>query len=258
MSRIQAPAALRDHQLRMGRCLRDPEAAAMAGVPPRRLAVYRELLFNNMAELLQANFPVIRQIMAGRWEALVRDFFRDHRCTTPLFTEIGQEFHRYLCRRAERATQDPLPAFLPELAHYEWVELALSISEDAYPGATARPTGGIDDRPLVPNPLAWALAYRWPVHRIGGGELPGAPPAEPTLLLARRTRDHQVRFTELGIVAFELLRSVSQARQRTARQHLARVARRLGVAGPALATFMAQGRSTLERMLEQDIVFAAA
>src|SRR3954467_3571617 len=78
--------------------LRDPtHAPAPAGIEPRRMAVYSELFFNNIESLVAANFPVIRTLYADdAWRDLVRAFYRDHRCHTPLFTDIAREFIRYL------------------------------------------------------------------------------------------------------------------------------------------------------------------
>ena len=109
--------------------IRDPEhAPAPADVEPRRMAVYTELFYNNIESLLAANFPVIRRLHDDdAWHERVRDFYREHRSRTPLFTEIAREFIRHLERRAESGAGDP--PFLLELAHYEWSELALSLDE---------------------------------------------------------------------------------------------------------------------------------
>src|SRR5512142_2879372 len=97
--------------------LRDPaHVPAPAGIEPRRMAVYAELFFNNIESLVAANFPVIRTLYADdAWRDLVRAFYRDHRCHTPLFTDIAREFIRYLETRAEQNAGDW--PFLVELAH---------------------------------------------------------------------------------------------------------------------------------------------
>ena len=56
-----------------------------------------------------------------------------------------------------------------------------------------------------PYPLAWPLAYRWPVQRIGPHYQPEVAPDAPTLLLVRRTADGEVRFAALSPLAFRLL-----------------------------------------------------
>ena len=101
----EAPSRLRAQQFALTRHLRDPQGQpAPAGIEERRLAIYRDLLFNNVESLLAGNFPVIRRLLGeSDWKLLVRDFFRDHRCQTPLFPELPREFLRFLeARRIQR------------------------------------------------------------------------------------------------------------------------------------------------------------
>jgi hypothetical protein len=55
------------------------------------------------------------------------------------------------------ATQGDSAPWLHELAHYEWVELALQIADDDLPPHD--PDGDLLAGKPVPSPLAWALAY---------------------------------------------------------------------------------------------------
>lgn len=185
--------------------LRDPGThPAPEGIEERRLQIYRELFYNNIQDLLANNFPVIRKITPDeRWHALVRGFFAEHASHTPLFTEIGREFHRYLEARAERDLDDP--PFLPELAHYEWVELAVTLDEARIEDVPHDPDGDlVTGRPVV-SPLAWPLAYRFPVHRIRADFQPDAPSEQPTLLLVARNRRDEVAFMEINAVSLRLL-----------------------------------------------------
>ena len=106
--------------------IRDPaNNPAPADVDPQRMAAYCELFYNNIDSSLSSTFPVLRQILdADQWQVLAKDFYASHRCQTPHFSEIPEEFLEYLQNRK-------LPGdhpFLLELAHYEWVEMALAIS----------------------------------------------------------------------------------------------------------------------------------
>ena len=78
--------------------IRDPERqAAPAGIEDRRMKIYRDLFFNNIESLLAGNFPVLRKLYDDAcWKELVRDFYANHLCRTPLFPEIAREFLRYL------------------------------------------------------------------------------------------------------------------------------------------------------------------
>jgi RNA polymerase sigma factor (sigma-70 family) len=48
----------------------------------------------------------------------------------------------------------------------------------------------------IASPLAWPLAYRWPVHRLAPGFQPAEPPAVPTFLVVYRDDSDAVRFLE--------------------------------------------------------------
>lgn len=188
-----APDSTRDLQAAFAAHIRDPQhAPGPAGVEPRRMAVYADLFFNNIAHLLAANFPVIRSLHDEcAWSTLVRDFYRDHRSRTPLFTEIAREFIRYLETRAAD------PPFLPELAHYEWSELALNLDEHEIAQTPHDTNGDVLTAIPVVSPLARVLAYRFAVHRIGPDFRPPLPGPQPTLLLLVRDRSDIVRFLEI-------------------------------------------------------------
>ena len=243
-----APATLRAQQFALTRHLRDPAASpAPAGWEDRRLQVYRDLLFNNISTLLAGNFPVIRALYDDEWPPLVRAFYREHRSQTPLFPEIGREFLRFI-----DAHPDVGPPFLAELAHYEWVELALQIAE-ARPGDVAHdPEGDVLDGVPVLSPLAWPLAYTWPVQRLGPDYRPASPPPSPTLLLLRREPDGSVRFSELSPLAFRLVQRLGEAPTLTGRAQL------LGLAAEAAAgdadAFVSQGQPLLAQMRATGVV----
>src|SRR5687768_2557021 len=162
--------ALREQQYALAHHVRDPAAnAPPPGIEDRRLAIYRDLFLNGIESLLAGNFPVIRRTLGDdAWRALVRRFYAEHRCRTPLFTEVGREFVQYLEGR------DEVPPWLHELAHYEWVELALQISDEPLPPHD--PAGDVLAGKPVLSPHAWALAYSWPVPRIGPDFQPGTMP----------------------------------------------------------------------------------
>src|SRR5262249_43604350 len=116
-------------QYRFTAHIRDPERnPAPEGVEDRRMAIYRDLVYSNIESFISSNFPVIRTLYDdAQWNAFTHEFFREHRCHTPLFPEFAREFLRWLELRQEQQRGDP--PWLLELAHYEWAELALSLDE---------------------------------------------------------------------------------------------------------------------------------
>lgn len=243
---------LREAQLQFAAHIRDPEQAAPpADVEDRRMQVYRELFFNNVASLLAGVFPVLERILGPeRWRGLVRDFYRDHRCHTPLFLEVSQEFLAYLGEERMAAAGDP--PFLYELAHYEWVELALSVDEAALDEARVDPSGDLLAGIPVLSPLAWPLAYRYPVHRLAPEFLPTEPPADQSFYVACRNRSDQVRFMHANAVTLRLVELLRQHPGRSGRAQLDALAEELPQVDRA--ALIAGGAATLRELRAADVV----
>ena len=224
--------------------LRDPAAhPPPPGVEPRRMAVYRDLFLNNIRSLLETQFPVARATLGeAAWDALVRDFHARFRSRTPLFPRIGAEFLRFLDQRRSEGAVDP--AWLAELAHYERVELDLQLAEAEPPPHD--PEGDLLAEIPVRSPLAWALAYRWPVQALAPGRIPATPPEAPTLLLVRRDAHGEVRFSTISPLVHRLLQLLDGPSPPRGRDALARLA------DEAQATdtgaFLAQGAAMLRRL----------
>lgn len=146
--------------------IRNPQLnPAPSDVDERRMEVYRGLFFRNLSSFIAKSFPVIRRLYSDAdWATLIRDFYTVHRCHTPLFPEIPREFLQYLQARQDRDTDDA--PFLLELAHYEWVEIALDQDERELDDVPADRDGDFLQGVPVLSPLAWPLAYQYPVHRI--------------------------------------------------------------------------------------------
>ena len=165
------------------------------------MEVYARLVYSNVESFLLPSFPVVRHVLgAHRWAELVRNFLATHRSASPFFRQIPDEFIQFL--QTQDAIPQTYPPFLLELAHYEWVELVLSVSNRTPDWAAIAPGGSLLlNRPAL-NPVLANLSYRWPVHRIG-------PPAdiEPaeTYLLVFRDRSGDVQFTEINAYTSRLV-----------------------------------------------------
>ncbi|QXI36250.1 HvfC family RiPP maturation protein [Pseudomonas xantholysinigenes] len=190
---------LRLQQFTLARHLRDPSAnPPPPGIEPRRLRVYRELFLGAIEGLLAGSFPVLRATLGEpRWRARVADFYARYRSQTPLFTELAEAFIDYL-----QGIELDAPWQL-ELAHYEWIEAQLYLSDAEDPPHD--PAGDLlEGEPLL-SCVARVLAYRWPVERIGPGYQPSEVPEACTLLLVYRDAGLQVRFARLAPMAWQLL-----------------------------------------------------
>ncbi len=247
-----APGRLAAAQRRFAAHIRDPQRhPAPADVDDRRMGIYRELFFNNIRKFLANNFPVLHRLYGDEaWAELVRAFYAEHRAHTPLFPEIPREFLQYLEQR--RGDRPGDPPFLLELAHYEWVELALSLDATDLAEVPADQEGDLLERVPVLSPLAWPLSYRYPVHRIQPEFQPTTPPDEPTHLLVYRNRADEVRFMHLNAVAALLAQMLKEDRGETGQDLMTRIAATLEHPDPQ--SVIEHGRELLEDWRARDII----
>lgn len=176
-------------------------------VEERRMKIYRELFYNNVEGFMANTYPVLRSITPDeRWHAMIRDYFARHQSHTPLFPEMPREFLKYL--EHERTHDSKDPPFMLELAHYEWVELALSILDEKIDQKTTVIPEMQDDLltgvPAV-SPLAWLLSYHFPVHKISNEFQPQETDAQPTHLIIYRDKNDEIHFIEANPVTARLL-----------------------------------------------------
>ena len=238
-------------QFSMAEFLRNPRSKpAPEGIEPRRLKIYQDLVYNNIEGFISNGFPVLRSLYEDTaWHALVQTFINGHRCHTPYFLEISQEFLRFLTEEYQPGEFDPL--FIAELAHYEWVELALDVSQEDLANVTE-----LDDPVLevpVLSPLAWLLSYQFPVHKIGMSFQPSKA-GEPTFLVVYRNREDDVCFMELNPATARLLELLRDNTVATGASLLLQLSEELDIPYETVAGF---GGDLLSQLRTQSIICAA-
>ncbi|MDD5391398.1 MAG: putative DNA-binding domain-containing protein [Thiothrix sp.] len=186
--------------------LRNPDVnSPPQGVDAQRIGVYTKLLFNNVDDFLRSCFPVLRSILDdAQWNTLVRQFYAGHACQTPYFREIPGEFVQWL----SATDLSNFPPFLLELAHYEWVEIPLSLDDSETDWNSIDPDGDLLDGQLALNPVMLLQTYQYPVHKISADCQPQTP--EPTHLLLLRNTAGKITFVELNAVTARLLQLLQE------------------------------------------------
>jgi hypothetical protein len=197
-----APPEFQRFQYAFTSHIRNPKANPLPrGVKAQRMRIYRTLVYNNIENFLLSCFPVLKKILgARRWERLVRRFLDTHRSRSPFFREIPGEFIQFL--QKEGSVPAGYPEFVLELAHYEWIELVLSVSNETPDWGIVDTAGSLlEDRPAL-NPVLANLYYHWPVHRLA----PRVPAARAdTYLLVFRDPEDQVCFIEINAFTARLI-----------------------------------------------------
>ncbi len=196
-------------QMSFAQHIKDPDnSPCPEGIEPRRMAVYQDLFFNNIMGFVSNGFPVLYSLYDDAcWQKLVRGFFVNHPCASPIFLDIANEFITYLSSSYVMSDDDPL--FMLELAHYEWVELVISIRQQSGNEPCLAATD-IESATLCLSALAWPLSYQFPVHQLAVDYQPEQEPDEATHLVVYRNDKDDVEFTLLNSASVQLLALIQQ------------------------------------------------
>ena len=247
------PDSLLELQQRFAGHLRNPEEIPSPdGVEDRRMAIYRRLFFGNLRNLMAKNFPVLRRLVDDdRWDGLIRHFMAQHRAQTPMFTEIGREFVRFI----ENTRPDGLPEFAAELVHWEYLETVVRLHEaDVAATPVDESASLIDDIPVI-NPTLQISAYRWPVHQIGPEFQPEHPLDQPLVLAACRRRNHRVAFMRFNPVTGRLIELLRERPDQRGKAVLGIIAKELN--STDLARVIRSGEQMLAKLTEGEFLLGA-
>lgn len=187
--------------------IRDPNSALPQGTDKRHMAVYRELFFNNIEGFISNAFPVLKSLYNEKnWLALINQFFSKHDCQTPIFNEISEEFLYFLQNVYQPKDSDP--AFLLELAHYEWIELYVALIKET--PSQSQIENQIDENNIAKpffclSNAAKVVQYSFDVQNISDKYQPTEPLDTPTFFCVYRDTEDEVQFLKLNPLAAHLL-----------------------------------------------------
>lgn len=243
--------AFQGYQREFVRHLRDPSRfGPPAQVPAERIGIYLELVRNKIEDSLRSCFPVTRALLgASRWDSLVRRFIARHRCLSPLYRQIPDEFLAFIQSDWKETSEPP---FLAELVHFEWIELHLAIANDGLSDEPLDQDGSLLDGIPVFVPVRALLRYAYPVHRIVPEHRAGfGGRKEATFLLGFRDRADTVRFIEFNAASSALIERL-MAGGSTGRDVLRQLAWEFDFRDPD--AFSAFGLGILSRLREQGAI----
>ena len=252
MTILRDKADFKQTQYAFAAHIRDPQQhPCPQDVEDRRMNIYRELFYNNVESFMTSSFPVLRKIMDDtRWHSLIRDYFSRHKACTPLFPEMPREFLHYL--QNEHEPQDNDPPFLLELAHYEWVELALTLADEEIDLKQLSCNGDLLAQHPVLSSLAWPLQYRYPVHQIGPDYQPKQPADSPTFIIVYRNQNDEIGFLEINPVTARLLQLLTENPTRSGRSVLEQIAKEINHVDPEVV--VQGGLTILQDLQARDII----
>lgn len=244
--------SFQQYQLSFTQHLRDPKRHKRPkGTAVVGMAVYDEIVFNNIFTSISACFPVAQKVIGKRrWLQLVRGFFRDYAADYPLFRQIPEAFIDYL-KLLEPSTD--LPDYLSSLCHYEWIELAVAANNQKIDWRTIDTDGDLLEGQAVFNPALQLLDYAYDAHKI-------SPRYKPTVqvstqLLVYRNAEDQVNFVELNLVTFNLIALLMEGKM-SCREALQQISQELGHAKPE--SVLQFGLQMLEDFKRQGIILGVS
>lgn len=195
--------------------IRDPENNAFSEGEDRRLAIYRELFFNNVLGFVSSGFPVLASLYTEEeWLKRVRLFFANHDCETPYFLGIAEEFLHFLAQQYTQQENDP--PYILELAHYEWVELDLAVKQSNNDYITVNQLD--DNTALYLSPVAVNLTYSFPVQHISNENKDVAPVEGGNHLVVYRDDDDEILFLAVNGLTNFMIEQIKQNRAITLAQ----------------------------------------
>lgn len=245
--------SFQDKQYAFAAYIRDPDhRPAPEGIEDRRMSIYRDLFFNNLRNLLGKTFPVLRKLHDDKhWDRFIRQFMQNHHAKTPYFLELPEEFLNFLRNEYEHQVDD-FP-FLTELAHYEYIELALSVSTDSNNLDGVDPNGDLLANIPVKSVLTWSYAYQYAVHRISTDFQPTQAEDQPVYLAVYRQSNDKVGFLELNPVTASLLNAIEEnVADRTGEELLRGIAAEINYLN--VDAFIKHGAAALEEMRQLEIL----
>ncbi len=215
---------------------------------PTRFSVYKRLIFNNIEEMFRNAFPVIDSIIKPELrQRILTDFIGHHQAKTALFHEIPQEFLKFLETR-----QHYLPPYLYELAHYEWLELAVDLSPITLADYQYNETGNLMTGIPVASPLIAHATYQWPVHNIGKDYIPEKPLIDPLHLIVFRNTRNDVGFLEINALTALLIQLIQKNETATGEKLLEQLCELV----PSIdaKTMMKAGSEIFNKLFSLDII----
>ena len=227
---------------------------------PQKSSIYAKLLFSKIEGSLDTCFPISNQLLGPiRWNQLIQTFISDHRCKSPLYREIPDEFVDYLMNQQ---SQMKLPEFILELAHYEWMELVLETVKPYHSDKVFVIKEDLLAVTPILNPVLHLLHYHYPVQNISASdpywknwESRLEPYTQETIILAGlRDNNDKIHFIELNAVTARLIELLQEGFS-TGEQALLELAAEMHYGDHE--TILPFGTEILQQLKEQYIIIGA-
>lgn len=188
-------SSLAEQQAAFAKLVRFPDLENSLEAEDRRLAIYRRLVFNNVFGLVSRAFKRTYALVGVEvFRGWVREFIQQGVSRTPYFSEISDEFDRWM----QHQVTDPV---VRELISYERAIIALDVDAQDLPEFHVEFSS---EDEIIVQPASRLLHFQYPVHLVKADEA-HRPEHEPTWLFIFRNPHNKLRFKQLSPAAFALM-----------------------------------------------------
>lgn len=162
------------------------------------LSLYQTLIHNNLSSVVSPCFPVLRSLLkTGQWDKFINGFLQNYQAKFTSYHRVPEHFVDYLSQL------DNLPyPFIAELAHYEWLELAVETAQ--LPEAPLSLIHPVADTLFTMPPSARFQLYDYPVHLIDQTHIPEKPDAT-ALIVYRPFDQRKIEFMKINLLSYHCL-----------------------------------------------------
>jgi hypothetical protein len=190
----------RQFQFALARHLRDPlSSPAPEGVDPTAANACNQEMVQHLCEVLEPVFPMTHALLGDElWQYAVRLFLKEAPHHTPWVSRVQRAFIEYVGQSPEMQS---LPAWMQDLAHFEWLQSAITTTLVTWPQFDA--TGDVMQCAVVLNPTHVEAAYEWPVHDINTDNEPND--MQNTHLTILRDMSEELHVFESSIFRAQLI-----------------------------------------------------
>lgn len=211
------PYSLQKFQLEFGDYLRSQSASDT--IPHKVGKIYQDLIFNNVSSFLNQCFPICRAILGDNFKTLSLYFFQRYPTHSPYFSEIPMQFVDFLSKlnddndsdwhnaiTLQKSDADFVPDYLPELAHYEWLELYVDTLPDTTPKVIIDSNNSYALNHSVQN-----HHYHYPVHTISVDNS-DIEPSDAFLVVLKDNND-KIEFIQINALTHLLIDFMQNSEQ---------------------------------------------
>ncbi len=235
----------RQYQFALARHLRDPLSAPVPEyIDQKAAAACRQEMVQHVCDVLAPAFPLAQAFLGEDiWEHAMRLFLKDAPSHTPWASTTQRAFVDHVCESPEMQN---LPAWLQDLAHFEWLQNAVTTTPVQWPNFNA--SGDVMQHSVVLNPSHVEAAYEWPVHSMDTDHKPDD--MQRTHVSMLRDIDDELHVFESSVFRCQLLDLLREGQ--TGEQAFMVLARWLSHPDPE--AFVREGAKVMAQLQREGIV----